>query len=71
MKVQLPNELIMYVFEYYNPYKILYKNNVIDVLKSKSKYNIVMRQLRLYSVHNRGRELIYFSIDSILGKNRN
>ena len=69
MKTQLPNELIMHIFEYYNPYKLLYKNNVINVLNSKSKYSIVMRQLKLYTVYNRNKELIYFSIDSILGKN--
>ena len=69
MQFDLPNEIVMNIFEYYNPYKIQYTNNVINILNAKSNYDIVMRQLKLYSVYNRNRELIYFSIDSILGKN--
>ena len=65
-KYNLPPELILYIFTFYNPYKLIYKNNVIMFLQSKFTYNSVIKEMRQYYIYNNNRKFLYFAIDSIL-----
>ena len=67
MRTILPVEIINYIFEYENPYKYYFTKNIIKVFKSKYNYKNLLKQLKQYCVYNINKELIYFSIDSILG----
>ena len=68
MDTILQAELINYIFEYENPYKSFYSNNVIKMIKSKYIYTFVMKQLKQYCVYNKNKEPAYFMGSSyILG----
>jgi len=67
MNTVLPGELINYIFEYENPYKSFYSNNVIKMIKSKYIYTFVMKQLKQYCIYNQHKEFIYFAKDAIIG----
>lgn len=66
MDTILPSELINYIFEFENPYKTFYSQNIIKIFKSKYIYNFVMKQLKQYCVYNKNKEVIYFAKDAIL-----
>jgi len=68
MNTYLPPEIINYIFEYENPYKTFYYNNIIKIIKSKYIYSFVMKQLKQYCIYNQNKEVIYFAKDSILEK---
>jgi len=46
----LPRELISYIFEYDNTYKVIYNDVINDMNKKEAKkhYNIVMNDLMCY-----------------------
>ncbi len=64
-----PVEIINYIYSFYNPYKIIY-NNIILEIKSKNIYKFVMKQLLQFNVRNRKGEILYFAIDAILQRIR-
>ena len=63
----LPPELITYIFEYYNPNKVMY-NIIITHLNSKFNYKKVIKEMRRYRIYNRKCEFMYFAVDSILSR---
>jgi hypothetical protein len=65
MKAVIPNELIDYIYIFYDPYKIEYNKSMVYI-KSKYMYSFVMKQLRQFCIYNFNKELIYFAKDSIL-----
>ncbi len=61
----LPNDIVYYIDQFYNPYKHNY-NQIIMEINSKYKYSYVMKQLLQFNVRNRNGEILYFAKDSIL-----
>lgn len=62
---RLPNEIISYVFEFYNPYKSIYNINMLKI-KYKHIYSCTMKELNNYNVRNRNKEILYFQKYAIL-----
>ncbi len=65
MRTHLPNEIMNCIFEFYNPYRIFYTQNVILALKSRHNFKILMKQLQRYRIYDRHGHW-YFATDSIL-----
>jgi hypothetical protein len=63
--INLPNDILNYIDQFYNPYKHNY-NQIIIEIKSKYIYSYVMKQLLQFNVRNRNGEILYFARDSIL-----
>lgn len=44
-----------------------YHTELKQYIQNRKKYDYVLRQLKSYVLHNKNREIISFSFDSILG----
>ena len=64
---KLPSELIINIFEFYNPNQNKYQT-VINHINSKNRYSSCVRQLKQYCVYNRNGDVIEFCKYAILNE---
>ena len=62
----LPSEITNYIFEFYNPYKNYFTNNVLMYFKTKYNYNRLKNEFKGFVLHDRQGDIICFATDAVL-----
>ena len=56
----LHDPIIDHIFSFFHPYKHYYTTHVLVNLKSRLQFNVLIKQLRSFSVYNKEKHLIKF-----------